>query len=88
MKIKHVTVENIHGIYYAIFNVEYIHVPDNLVGPRMQVGIDIGCSKLAVLSNGQEIPNHDLNIETEKIIQYQKTMSHHKPGSLRYREAQ
>ena len=54
----------------------------------MQVGIDIGCSKLAVLSNGQEIPNLDLTEQTDSIIKYQKTMSHHTPGSIRYREAQ
>ena len=33
----------------------------------MQVGIDIGCSKLAFTSNGQEIPNLDLKKETENI---------------------
>ena len=54
----------------------------------MQVGIDIGCRKLAVLSNGQEIPNLDLKTETENIIRYQKTMSHHKTNSIRYCKAQ
>ena len=53
----------------------------------MQVGIDIGCSKLAVLSNGEEIPNLNLNKETENIIRYQKDMSHRKPGSIRYNES-
>ena len=60
VKIKHVTVKKVHGIYYAVFNIEYIHIPEKIIGPQMQVGIDIGCSKLAVLSNGQEIPNLDL----------------------------
>ena len=54
----------------------------------MQVGIDIGCGKLAVLSNGLEIPNLDLEKETETIIKYQKTMSRHNPDSIRYLEAQ
>ena len=54
----------------------------------MQVGIDIGCGKLAVLSNGTEIPNLDLTRETDDIIRHQKTMSHHKKGSIRYLEAQ
>lgn len=88
VKIKHVTVKRIHGKYFAIFNIEYIHIPETIIGPRMQVGIDIGCSKLAVLSNGQEIPNLNLEKETDNIIRYQKTMSHHKQGSIRYLEAQ
>ena len=54
----------------------------------MQVGIDIGCSKLAILSNGQEIPNLNLKKETKNITRYQKNMSHHKPESIRYRKAQ
>ena len=54
----------------------------------MQMGIDIGCSKLAVTSNGQEIPNLDLKKETDNILRYQKTMSHHKKGSIRHRKAQ
>jgi len=52
------------------------------------VGIDIGCSELAVISNGQEIPNLDLTRETDQIIKYQKTMNNHQPGSIRYQEAQ
>ena len=54
----------------------------------MQVGIDIGCGKLAVLSNSLEIPNLDLEKETDTIIKYQRTMSHHQKGSIRYLEAQ
>ena len=46
----------------------------------MQVGIDIGCGKLAVLSNSLEIPNLDLEKETDTIIKYQRTMSHHQKG--------
>ena len=88
VKIKHVTVKRQHGKYYAVFNVEYIYVPENIIGPLMQVGIDIGCGKLAVLSNGTEIPNLDLTRETDDIIRHQKTMSHHKKGSIRYLEAQ
>ena len=88
VKIKHVTVKKVHGIYYAVFNIEYIHVPERIIGLQMQVGIDIGCSKLAVLSNGQEIPNLDLKKETNNIIRYQKNMSHHKPNSTRYLKAQ
>ena len=88
VKIKHVTIKNVHGIYYAIFNIKQIYVPEKIIGPQMQVGIDIGCSKLAVLSNGQEIPNLDLKKETDTIIRHQKTMSNHKTGSIRHREAQ
>lgn len=33
------------------------------------------------------IPNLDLNRETDKIIYYQREMSHHTPGSIRYNEA-
>jgi len=88
VKIKHVTVKKVHGKYYAVFNIEYMHVPENIIGPLMQVGIDIGCGKLAVLSNGTEIPNLDLTRETDNIIRHQKNMSHHKKASIRYLEAQ
>ena len=87
-KIKHVTIKKENTKYYAVFNIECIHAPDGIIGPRQQVGIDIGCSKLAVLSNRKEIPNLDLTEETEKIIYYQKIMSHHNPESIRYKEAQ
>ena len=88
VKIKHVTVKKVNSIYYAVFNIEQIHIPQKIIGPKMQVGIDIGCSKLAVLSNSQEIPNLDLKKETDSIIKYQKTMSHHKKNSIRYQRAQ
>ena len=88
VKIKRVTIKNVHGIYYATFNIEEIYVPEKIIGPKMQVGIDIRCSKLAVLSNGQEIPNLNLKDETDAIIRCQKTMSNHTPGSIRHREAQ
>ena len=88
VKIKHVTVKKVNDKYFAVFNVEYIYVPENIMGPKMQVGIDIGCGKMAVLSNGLEIPNLDLENETDTIIKYQKCMSHHQKGSIRYREAQ
>ena len=88
IKIKHVTIKRKNnGRYYAVFNVETIHIPVETHGPLMQVGIDIGCGKLAVLSHGQEIPNLDLKREVGKIIHYQKEMSHHKPNSIRYNEA-
>ena len=87
-KIKHVTIKREGDEYYAVFNIRCIHVPERIIGPLQQVGIDIGCSKLAVLSNTQEIPNLDLTQETDKIIQYQKQMSHHTLGSIRYNEAQ
>ena len=87
-KIKHVTIKKENTKYYAVFNIECIHTPDRIIGPRQQIGIDIGCSKLAVLSNEKEIPNLNLTEETEKIIHYQKIMSHHKPKSIRYKKAQ
>ena len=88
VKIKHATVKKENDEYYAIFNIEEIYAPKPIIGPKQQVGIDIGCSKLAVLSNGEEIPNLNLNEETENIIRYQKTMNYHDPYSIRYREAQ
>ncbi|WP_292795629.1 RNA-guided endonuclease TnpB family protein [Methanobrevibacter sp.] len=87
-KIKHVTIKKENGAYYAVFNIECVHVPKRIIGPLQQIGIDIGCGKLAVLSNTQEISNLVLTEETDKIIQYQKEMSHHTPGSIRYNEAQ
>ena len=88
VKIKHVTVKKVNGIYYAVFNIKQLYIPEPIIGPKQQVGIDIGCSKVAVLSNGEEIPNLDLNKETDNIIRYQKTMDHHDQYSIRYREAQ
>ena len=87
-KIKHVTIKKINDEYYAVFNIEEVHIPSEIIGPRQQVGIDIGCSKLAALSNSQEIPNLDLTWEADKIIQYQQKMSHTQPGSIRHNEAQ
>ena len=87
VKIKHVVVKRVNDKYYAVFNIECIHVPVKIIGPQQQLGIDIGCSKLAVFSNGKEIPNLNLEKETEKIIQYQKMMSHHKKDSNRYKKA-
>ena len=87
-KIKHVTIKKENTKYYAVFNIECIHTPDKIIGPRQQIGIDIGCNKLAVLSNDQKIPNIDLTEETEKIIHYQKIMSHHNPESIIYKKAQ
>ena len=87
-KIKHVTIKKENNDeYYAVFNIECIHIPEIITGPLQQIGIDIGCSKLAVISNTYEIPNLMLEKETDKIIQYQRQMSHHTPGSIRYREA-
>ena len=87
-KIKHVTIKREGNEYYAVFNIQCAHIPEHIIGPLQQVGIDIGCSKLAVLSNTQEIPNLDLTEETDKIIHYQRKMSHHTPNSIRYNEAQ
>ncbi|WP_298500904.1 RNA-guided endonuclease TnpB family protein [uncultured Methanobrevibacter sp.] len=86
-KIKHVTIKKEGDEYYAVFNIRCMHVPERIIGPRQQVGIDIGCGKLAVLSNTQEILNLDLTQETDKIIQYQRDMNHHNKGSIRYNEA-
>ena len=69
-----------------IFNIEKIHIPETIIGPKQQVGIDIGCSELAVISNGQEIPNLDLTKETDKIIEYQRKMTQQKENSTRYQE--
>ena len=88
VKIKHVTIKKVYDKYYAVFNIEYIRIPESIIGPKQQVGIDIGCSKLAVLSNKQEIANLDLEKETRMIIRYQKRMNHHQKGSRRYLEAQ
>ena len=57
VKIKHVTVKKVYDKYYAVFNIEYLHIPEKIIGSQQQVGIDIGCSKLAVFSNKQVIDN-------------------------------
>ena len=88
VEIKHVTIKKENDEYYAVFNITELYIPWEIIGPRQQVGIDIGCSKLAALSNGQEIPNLDLTMEVDKIIQYQQKMSHTQPGSIRHNEAQ
>ena len=50
--IKHVTIKKINDKYYAVFNIETIHIPEREYGPLMQVGIDIGCSKKDYTTNG------------------------------------
>ena len=88
-KIKHVTIKKEHDKYYAIINIECIHIPvKNKTNKKEEVGIDIGCGTLAVLSNKKEITNLDLTKELEMIIHYQKKMSHTKKGSIRHQEAQ
>lgn len=88
VKIKHVTIKNEYDKYYAIGNVECIHIPVEKKNDKPEkIGIDIGCTKLAVLSNKKEITNLNLNRELNKIIHYQKIMSHTRKGSRRYREA-
>lgn len=86
VKIKHATIKKEHNKYYAVINIECIYTPIKKTG-HQQIGIDIGCDKLAVLSNKQEIANLDLKKEMQKIIHYQKIMSKHKKHSNRYREA-
>ena len=88
VEIKHVTIKKVNNEYYAVFNITELYIPQEIIGPRQQIGIDIGCSKLASLSNRQEIPNLDLTKEVDKIIQYQQKMSHTQPGSIRNKEAQ
>lgn len=56
---------------------ESLPVPEKIMSSLIQVGIDIGCRKLPVLFNGQEVPNLDLTLETDKIIRYQKNMNRH-----------
>ena len=87
VKIKNVTIKKEYDKYYAIVNVECIHIPVEKNDKPEKVGIDIGCTKLAVLSNKKEITNLDLNRELDKIIHYQKIMSYTRKGSRRYREA-
>ena len=86
VKIQNATIKKENMKYYAIINIKCIHTPvekkDN-----QQIGIDIGCKKLAVLSNENEIANLDLTKETDRIIHYQKIMSTHKKNSNRYRRA-
>ena len=87
VKIKHVTIKKEYDKYYAIVNIECIHIPVEKNDNPEKVGIDIGCGKLAVLSNKQEITNLDLKKEIDMIIHYQKIMSHSKKGSNRYQKA-
>ncbi|MBQ2832888.1 transposase, partial [Methanobrevibacter sp.] len=87
VKIKHATIKKEHDHYYAIVNIECICIPVEKNTLSEKIGIDIGCGKLAVLSNKQEITNLDLSKETTKIIHYQKTMSYSKKDSIRYHEA-
>ena len=88
VKIKHVIIKKEFENYFAVVNIECIHIPVQKNKNPQKVGIDIGCSKIAVLSNKQEITNLDLSKETEMIIKYQKIMSHTRKGSIRHQRAQ
>ena len=85
--IKHVTVKKEHEKYYAIINIECMHPIVEKDKQTEQIGMDIGCGDLAVLSNKEIIPNLDLKHEVRQIKHYQREMSHHKVGSIRYRQA-
>lgn len=88
VKIKYVTIKKEYDMYYAVVNIECIHIPvQKNNNSSEKVGIDIGCRKLAVFSNKNEITNLDLSKEINMIIHYQKRMSYTKKGSNRHQKA-
>ena len=85
--INNVTVCKENGLYFAVVNIETIHIP---IKPKRDcaVGIDLGLKNLATLSNGLKIDNLDFSKEQERINHYQKQMSRRKYGSRGYKVAQ
>ena len=85
--INNVTICKENGLYFAVVNIETIHIP---IKPKRDcaVGIDLGLKNLATLSNGLKIVNLDFSKEQERINHYQKQMSRRTKGSRGYRMAQ
>ena len=85
--INSVTVCKENGLYFAVVNIETIHIP---IKPKRDcaVGVDLGLKNLATLSNGLKIVNLDFSKEQERINHYQKQMSRRTKGSRGYKVAQ
>ena len=66
-----------------------LYILGKIIGPQQQLGIGIGCSKLAALSNGtrdtQSWPRQWMWIKSSNI---NKKMSHTQPESIRHNETQ
>ena len=85
--INNVTICRENGLYFAVVNVETVHVPVESYGGDA-VGIDLGLKNLATLSTGLKIVNLDLSKEEERINFYQRQMSRRQRGSRGYQVAQ
>ena len=85
--INNVTVCKENGLYFAVVNIETIHIP---IKPKRDcaVGIDLGLKNLATLSTGLKIVNLNFEKEDERIKFYQRQMSRRTKGSRSYNEAQ
>ena len=85
--INNVTVCKENGLYFAVVNIETIHIP---IKPKRDcaVGIDLGLKNLATLSTGLKIVNLNFEKEDERIKFYQRQMSRRTKGSRGYNEAQ
>ena len=85
--INNVTVCKENGLYFAVVNIETIHIP---IKPKRDcaVGIDLGLKNLATLSTGLKIVNLNFEKEDERINFYQRQMSRRTKGSRGYKEAQ
>lgn len=85
--INSVTVCKENGLYFAMVNIETIHIP--IKSERdCAVGIDLGLKNLATLSTGLKIVNLNFEKEDERINFYQQQMSRRTKGSRGYKEAQ
>lgn len=83
-KIKQLIIKRKGTNWFAIFSVERQATPAQ-VDPSNAIGIDVGLSQFAVLSNGQEMENPRFLRKKEKALKKaQQRLSKKKPGSSNY----
>jgi len=80
-KIKTITVKREGNQWYASFSTE-LKIEIEPVEIKSAVGIDVGIKTLAVLSNGEEIPNiRTINNYEKRLTKIQRKLSRMKKGS-------
>lgn len=80
-KIKTITVKREGNQWYASFSTE-LKIEIEPVEIKSAVGIDVGIKTLAVLSNGEEIPNiRTINNYEKRLAKIQRKLSRMKKGS-------
>jgi putative transposase len=85
-KIKTVTIKREGGQWYACFSVEW--EAKRLPANTKEIGIDVGLTAFATMSDGKSVPNHRWYQRAEaKLRRAQRKVARRKKGSRRRRKA-